>query len=292
MQWRTFHRHCIGISMSLLSAKRRAAYLLAALPLMLCSASAAAVSSGSPPRLTSSSVLVADANTGEVLLQRGGTGAVPIASITKLMTAIVIVDARLDLDEVITITRADVDLQRFSSSRLPVGAQITRRQALQLALMSSENRAAHALARTFPGGTDVFIRIMNNIGREIGMTSSRFADATGLSAANTSTPTDLDTLLRAAYSRPIVRDASIARSYSLRLPRQRQRLEYLNSNRLVHAGVPVATQKTGFINESGRTLVARIVGTHRTLHVVLLGSPGSAERAVDAMRIKRWADHV
>lgn len=273
-----------GNDMSLLIRKETMALLLAA-------AFSCAVASSPAPRLTSSVALVSDAETGEVLMQKSGTQALPIASITKLMTGIVIVDAGLDLDEVITITRADVDLLRFSSSRLPVGARLTRGQALHLALMSSENRAAHALARTFPGGAEVFVRIMNNIGREIGMKQTRFTDPTGLCAGNRSTAADLGVLLSAAHARPAVRAASVSTGYTLRIGRER--ISFQNTNRLVRSGHRgVEAQKTGFINEAGRTLVIRVQGARRTLNVVLLGAPGSEERAADALRLLRWSERV
>ncbi|MBS3963856.1 MAG: serine hydrolase [Methylomonas sp.] len=237
--------------------------------------------------LDSGVALLVDANTGEILLGKNDTVVLPIASITKLMTAILVVDAGLNLDQVITITQADVDRLRGSGSRLPVGAQLTRGQALHLALMSSENRAAHALARTFPGGVPQFVRQMNRKAIELGMHDTHFADPTGLSGGNRSSARDLAMLTAASSHRPLVRELSVSPQYQLELGRRV--LTYRNSNMLVRNGDwEINLQKTGFIREAGRTLVMQADVSGRSLIVVLLGASGSHARAADAERLRRW----
>lgn len=241
-----------------------------------------------PLELDSGVALLVDANTGEILLGKNDTVVLPIASITKLMTAILVVDSGQDLDQVITITQADVDRLRGSGSRLPVGAQLTRGQALHLALMSSENRAAHALARTFPGGVPQFVRQMNRKAVELGMHDTHFADPTGLSGGNRSSARDLAMLTAASSHRPLVRALSVSPQYQLELGRRV--LTYRNSNMLVRNGDwEINLQKTGFIREAGRTLVMQADVSGRSLIVVLLGASGSHARAADAERLRRWA---
>ncbi len=240
-----------------------------------------------PLELDSGVALLVDANTGEILLGKNDTVVLPIASITKLMTAILVVDAGQDLDQVITITQADVDRLRGSSSRLPVGAQLTRGQALHLALMSSENRATHALARTFPGGVPQFVRQMNLKAVELGMHDTHFADPTGLSGGNRSSARDLAMLTAASSHRPLVRELSVSPQYQLALGRRV--LTYRNSNMLVREGDwEINLQKTGFIREAGRTLVMQADVSGRSLIMVLLGASGSQARAADAERLRRW----
>jgi len=240
-----------------------------------------------PLQLDSGVALVVDAHTGEILLGKNDTVVLPIASITKLMTAILVVDQGLNLDEQIVITRADVDRLRGSGSRLPVGAQLTRGQALHLALMSSENRAAHALARTFPGGVSNFVRQMNRKAVELGMHETRFADPTGLSGSNRSSARDLAILAAASHHRPLVRELSVSPQYQLLLGNRV--LTYRNSNMLVRNGAwEIQLQKTGFIREAGRTLVLQADVAGRSLIMVLLGATGGQARATDAERLLRW----
>ncbi len=240
-----------------------------------------------PLQLDSGVALVVDAQTGEILLGKNDTVVLPIASITKLMTAILIVDSGLDLNQTLTITQDDVDRLRGSGSRLPVGAELTRGQALHLALMSSENRAAHALARTFPGGVPNFVRQMNRKAVELGMHETRFADPTGLSGQNRSSARDLAMLTAAGSHRPLVRELSVSPGYELALGQRV--LTYRNSNMLVRNGEwHINLQKTGFIREAGRTLVLQADVAGRSLIMVLLGATGSQARAADADRLLRW----
>jgi len=240
-----------------------------------------------PLQLDSGVALVVDAQTGEILLGKNDTVVLPIASITKLMTAILIVDSGLDLNQTLTITQDDVDRLRGSGSRLPVGAELTRGQALHLALMSSENRATHALARTFPGGVPNFVRQMNRKAVELGMHETRFADPTGLSGQNRSSARDLAMLTAAGSHRPLVRELSVSPEYQLALGQRV--LTYRNSNMLVREGQwHINLQKTGFIREAGRTLVLQADVAGRSLIMVLLGATGSQARADDADRLLRW----
>ncbi len=215
----------------------------------------------------------------------------PIASITKLMTAMVILDAGLPMDEKISITKQDRDLLRLTGSRLKYGATLTREQLLRLALMASENRAAAALARTFPGGRDAFVAAMNRKARELGMTSARFADPTGLDAGNVASPRELARMVRAALRYPLIRQATTTRSAEVRPYRKRGPLRFGNTNRLLkNRKWRIELSKTGYINEAGRCLVmqARIAGEPMT--IVLLDSFGKLTPFGDSNRIRKWIE--
>lgn len=244
-----------------------------------------------PLNLNSSVALVMDADTNEILLGKNDTAVLPIASLTKLMTGVLIADARLPMDEMITITEADVDRLKNSGSRLAVGSRLTRAQALHLAMMSSENRAAHALARTFPGGTDRFVALMNDKAASLGMYDTRFVDPTGLSSRNQSSARDLAILATASHERPILRDMSTSPSYELVMGNAV--LPYRNSNRLVHNDEwDIGLQKTGFIREAGRCVVMQVNLAGRQLIMVLLDAPDTTARLTDAERLRRWAEAV
>lgn len=242
-----------------------------------------------PLNLDSSAVLVIDQHTHEILLGKNDTVVLPIASLTKLMASLVIVEARLPMDEIITIESADVDRLRNSGSRLAVGSQLTRGQAMHLSLMSSENRAAHALGRTYPGGVDAFVRRMNERARELGMTHTRFADPTGLSGDNRSNARDMAALAAVTYQVPMLREWSTSPSYEF--AGSRGVLQYRNSNRLVHKDDwDIGLQKTGFIREAGRCLVMQVSVAGRQVIMVLLDATGSAARVNDAQRLRRWVE--
>lgn len=240
-----------------------------------------------PLDLSASVALVVDQETSEVLFSKNDTAVLPIASLTKLMTGLVIADANLSLDEPITITQEDAMVYR--PSRLGVGSTLSRGELMHLALMSSENRAAHALGRTFPGGSDHFVRRMNAKAVELGMLDTRYVEPTGLSSRNQSSARDLATLVSAAYERPILRDLSTTPSHQLDLGRKT--LQYNNSNRLIRSPEwDIGLQKTGYIAEAGRCLVmqARVAG--RQLIMVFLDSAGKLSRAQDAERVRRWVE--
>jgi serine-type D-Ala-D-Ala endopeptidase (penicillin-binding protein 7) len=237
--------------------------------------------------LSASSALAVDLLTGEELFAKNPDAVLPVASLTKLMTALVLTQAKLPMSETVTITEDDVDRARNSRSRLRVGTVLTRTDALQLALMSSENRAAHALARSYPGGLDAFVTAMNSRARALGMKDTRYVDPTGLSEDNQSTARDVARLVAAASREPMIRTFSTTTE---RLARFDGRvLKYLNSNRLVkNPAWDIELQKTGYIVEAGRcvTMLTRIDGRMRILVVLDAGSRSS--QSADAERLKRW----
>ncbi|MFC3685980.1 serine hydrolase [Hydrogenophaga luteola] len=244
---------------------------------------------GDPLDLNSSVALVVDQQTNEVLFSKNDSAVLPIASLTKLMTGLVVTDANLPLDEMVTITSDDVDTVKGSRSRLAVGTTLTRLELMHLALMSSENRAAHALGRTYPGGLDQFVRLMNTKARELGMLDTRYVEPTGLSSLNQSSARDLATLVSVAYQRPLLRSLSTSPSHQLELGHRT--LEYRNSNRLIRdPDWDIGLQKTGYISEAGRCLVmqARVAG--RQLIMVFLDATGKLGRAQDAERVRRWVE--
>ncbi|MEY4713637.1 MAG: hypothetical protein RIS88_3087, partial [Pseudomonadota bacterium] len=239
--------------------------------------------------LRSSVALVIDQETNEVLFQKNQTAVVPIASLTKLMTGIVISEARLPMDEVITITQDDVDTEKGSGSRLRVGARLTRAEALHLALMSSENRAAHALGRTHPEGLAAFVVLMNARAQSLGMHATTFVEPTGLSSRNQSSARDLALLVNAASSDATLREYSTSHGYQFAMGKRT--LHYNNTNRLVkHPEWDIGLQKTGYISEAGQCLVmqARVAG--RKLIMVFLDSAGKLSRISDAERVRRWME--
>jgi D-alanyl-D-alanine endopeptidase (penicillin-binding protein 7) len=251
---------------------------------------AVGAASAEEPSLRSSAVLVIDAETGEVLHAKNAGAVVPIASITKLMTAMVTLDADLPLDEQITISADDAEAgQAKRRARLAVGATLTRAELLQLALMASENRAAAALGRAYPGGTDAFVKAMNAKAHELEMTGSRFVEPTGLSSENVSTAEDLVRLVRAA------KDYALISEYST-LPNAEyvirgRRVAFVNTNGLVRGGTwEIGLSKTGFINAAGRCLVMQAKVSTRSLIIVLLDSVGKYTRIGDANRIRQWLE--
>ncbi len=245
-----------------------------------------------PLRLKSSSVLVVDQNTHEVLLSKNDKVVLPIASLTKLMTGLLVVDAKLPLDEEITITQEDVDTIKGSSSRLAVGTRLTRGEALHLALMSSENRAAHALGRTYPGGLAHFVGLMNKRAAELGMRDTRYVEPTGLSSQNQSSAQDLARLVGIAHQRPLLRELSTSPSYEVMSAHNRV-LQYRNSNRLVDKeSWNIGLQKTGYISEAGRCLVMQASVAGRQLIMVFLDAANSAARVADAERVRHWVERT
>jgi D-alanyl-D-alanine endopeptidase (penicillin-binding protein 7) len=242
-----------------------------------------------PLNLNSSVALVMDAETNEILLGKNDTAVLPIASLTKLMTGVLIADAQLPMDEMITITSADVDRLKNSGSRLAVGSRLTRGEALHLAMMSSENRAAHALARTFPGGVDHFVGLMNQKAASLGMSDTRFVDPTGLSSDNQSSARDLAILTAASHERSVLRELSTSPGYELDMGRHV--LAYRNSNRLVKSDAwDIGLQKTGFIREAGRCVVMQVNVAGRQLIMVLLDATNNKARLGDAERLRRWVE--
>ena len=245
--------------------------------------------SAAHPDLKSSSALVLD-QTGRTLYAKNITSVQPIASITKLMTAMVVLDANLDLNELIAISNDDIDMLKHTRSRLPIGTLLARDDLLRLALMASENRAASALGRSYPGGISAFIASMNRKARELGMTSTRFLDSTGLSHENVSTAEDLAKMVAAAYQYPVIQQYTTLTDYSVRSNGGRM-LAFHNSNGLVRSDDwNIDVSKTGYISEAGRCLVmqARISAT--PVIIVLLDSWGKYTRIADANRVKKWVE--
>lgn len=239
--------------------------------------------------LRSAAAVVEDQRTGELLVQKQASAVVPIASITKLMTAMVVLDADCDLMESITVQKSDVDTLRHSHSRLPVGTQYSRREALLLALMSSENRSAHALGRTFPGGHAACVAAMNAKARSLGLMETHFEDTTGLSSGNVSSARDLVRLVDTAYQYRLIRDFTTSKQATIRSGRRV--LEFRNTNRLIlNPRWDIGLSKTGFIGEAGRCLVMQAQVAQRPLLIVLLDSQGKLTRVGDANRIKKWLE--
>jgi D-alanyl-D-alanine endopeptidase (penicillin-binding protein 7) len=241
------------------------------------------------PHLRSAAALVRDQSTGELLLTKRAEAAMPIASITKLMTAMVILDARLDMEKYITIQKSDKDTLRHSRSRLPVGTRLTRREALIVALMASENRAAHALGRTFPGGMDALVRLMNEKARALGLEDTSFDEPTGLSEGNVSSARDLGRLADIACNYPLI--CAYSTRAKMTIQNGRRKLNFVNTNALVrNSHWEIGLSKTGYIQDSGRCLVMQAQLAGRPILIVLLNSEGSDARLEDANRIRQWLE--
>lgn len=235
--------------------------------------------------------LVVDQNGGEALFQKNASTVVPIASITKLMTAMVVLDGSPSMQTPITITDDDVDYLRSSRSRLHVGSVLTRETALLLALMSSENRAAHALARHYPGGKSAFIAAMNIKAQALGMRDSHFEDPTGLTINNVSTARDLAKMVAAAHRYPLIREFSTTPEATIEIAGHE--MAYHNTNPLVKSAAwDVGLSKTGYINEAGKCLVMLARVAQKPVVIVLLDSAGKQTRVGDANRIKRWMENT
>jgi D-alanyl-D-alanine endopeptidase (penicillin-binding protein 7) len=249
-----------------------------------------AVVANTVPDLKSSAALVIDQGSGRPIFAKNVDMVTPIASITKVMTAMVVLDAGLDLDERIVITEDDRDLLKGTRSRLAIGTVLSRRELLHLALMASENRAAEALTRVYPGGPRAFVAAMNQKAIEIGMWRTRFTDGTGLSSENVSTAQDLSKLVAAAFKYPLIREFSTDTGLQVRGPRG-QAMHYVNSNRLVNSPEwRIGLSKTGYIAEAGRCLVMQARIAERPVIIILLDSWGKLTRIGDANRIKRWME--
>lgn len=237
--------------------------------------------------LNSRHAIVVSNENGEVLLEKNAEQAVPIASLTKLMTAMTVLDSEADLREPIAIAQQDVDTLKHSSSRLPVGTSLPRRQVLQLALMSSDNRAAAALARTFPGGADAFAAAVRAKLKALGMTHTVIQEPTGLSPLNTSTAEDLAKMVVAASRYPQIANITTDTALTLRL--RRRDVQFHNTNPLVGAkGWDILLSKTGFTNEAGHCLVMRIRQAGQDATLVLLNARATTSARVDALQVRRW----
>lgn len=239
--------------------------------------------------LQSSAVLVQDQATGAILLEKNPNAVLPIASITKLMTAMVALDVKPDLNELLSIGGDDVDNLKGTRSRLKVGTHLSREEMLRLALMSSENRAASALSRHYPGGREAFIAAMNQKAQALGLGDTRFEDPTGLTAANVSSPRDLAKMVDAAHRYPLIREFSTASEGEFSVAGRAQ--QFRNTNTLVKSPTwEIGLSKTGYISEAGKCLVMQAWLNNKPTIIVLLDSWGKLTRIGDANRIKRWVE--
>jgi D-alanyl-D-alanine endopeptidase (penicillin-binding protein 7) len=237
--------------------------------------------------LKSGVALVLDQDTNEVLFSKNSEAVLPIASLTKLMTAVVVTEAQQPLDEMVTITDEDIDTEKGSRSRLRVGTQLRREDMLHLALMSSENRAANALGRSYPGGLAAFVAAMNQKARALGMNDTHYVEPTGLSSRNQSSARDLATLVKAAHEVPLIRELSTSPEYMVEVGNRN--VQFRNTNGLVKSPEwDIGLQKTGYITEAGRCLVMQAKMAGRQLIMVFLDSAGKYSRIGDAERVRRW----
>lgn len=237
--------------------------------------------------LSSSAALVVDQISGEVLFEKNPNTVLPIASITKLMTALVVAEADLPMDEMLTVTQEDADLEKGVKSRLAVGTRLTRGEFMHLALMSSENRAAHLLGRNYPGGLDAFVAAMNIKAKHLGMTDSRFVEPTGLSASNVSSPRDLVRLVEESHRVEEIREYSTARKLNIRV--RGRDTQFINTNALARGDQwDLGVSKTGFIREAGRCLVMQAEVDRRPVIMIMLDASGKEQRLRDAERLRRW----
>ena len=267
----------------------RAIALVCGLMGLLGSQAALAAPNPAKLQLKSGSALVMDINTGKTLYQKNPAQVRPIASLTKLMTALVVLDARQNLNQTLTIDQNDRDNIKHTYSRVRMGTKVSRRDALHLALMSSENRMASALARHYPGGRSAFIRPMNNKARQLGMRNSRFYDSTGLSTRNVSTARDLAKLIAAAYRQPLIRQFTQDTNKEMRFSTPAYSLMFNNTNPLVkNPDWDVRLSKTGYTDEAGRCLLMRARPDQQELAIVLLNSVGKRTPVGDANRIRKW----
>lgn len=241
--------------------------------------------------LKSSVALVIDQETNEVLFSKNDKAILPIASLTKLMTGLVISESQLPMEEMITISQADVDTEKGSSSRLRVGTELSRSELLHLALMSSENRAAHALGRTYPGGLPVFVDLMNARAKLLGMSDTNYVEPTGLSSKNQSSARDLVKLVDVAYGNSTLRELTTSLGHQVAVGNRM--LQYNNTNRLVkNPSWDIGLQKTGYISEAGRCLVMQAKVAGRKLIMVFLDSAGKLTRLADAERVRHWVESI
>jgi serine-type D-Ala-D-Ala endopeptidase (penicillin-binding protein 7) len=242
-------------------------------------------------KLASANVLVLDATADTPIYAKAADDVTPIASVTKLMTAVVVLDGAQSLDDELTISLDDFDFLKGSGSRLRMNTTLTRREMLRLALMSSENRAASALARYYPGGRPAFVEAMNAKAQLLGMSHTHYADSTGLSPENVSTANDLAKLVRAASDYPLIREFSTTPSHYVEIQPTGKMLGFNNSNGLVKSQEwDIQLQKTGYIREAGKCLVMMATIASRPMVIVLLDSLGKYTRIADAQRVKHWIE--
>ena len=279
------------VSRSFIVAKRRGAIRLASFVPMRPSFGqrAGLHTTQDDLELKSSVALVIDQDTREVLFSKNDSAVLPIASLTKLMTGVIISEGKLPTEELIEITQDDVDTEKGSSSRLRVGTVLSRGELLHLALMSSENRATHALGRTYPGGLVTFVALMNAKAKALGMKDTSYVEPTGLSSRNQSSAHDLATLVNFAYNDAKLRELSTSPTHQVAVGNRT--LHFNNTNRLVkNPQWDIGLQKTGYISEAGQCLVMQVKIAGRKLIMVFLDSAGKLSRIADAERVRRWVE--
>jgi D-alanyl-D-alanine endopeptidase (penicillin-binding protein 7) len=253
--------------------------------------SAAEFTKDGEPNVQSTGVLVFDPTTGTTLFAKNADQAAPIASITKLMTAMVVLDAKLPMDEAIEITGEDIDTLKNTKSRLPVGSHFRRDDLMRLALMASDNRAASALGRNYPGGIGAFVVAMNAKAAALGATQTHYIDSSGLSPGNVSTPTDLGKIVAAASGYDPIREYSTTGAVNVQLPDSKRKISFVNTNALVrNSDWKIGLSKTGYINEAGKCLVMQAMIANQPIVIVLLDSWGKLTRVADANRIRKWLE--
>jgi len=241
--------------------------------------------------LKSAGALVLDPTTGQTLYSKNVDEVTPIASITKVMTAMVVLDAKLPLEEAIQITNEDIDLLKNTKSRLPIGSHFRRDDLMRLALMASDNRAASALGRNYPGGLPAFVEAMNTKARLLGLSHTRFVDSSGLAPGNVSSAGDLGKLVVAASHYTLINEYSTTEAVNVTLPDSKRKLSFVNTNRLVRGSEwQIGLSKTGYISESGLCLVMQAMIANQPVVIVLLDSWGKLTRVGDANRIKKWLE--
>ncbi len=244
-------------------------------------------------KVRSLKAIVVNQNTGEVIYEKKADAKASIASLTKLMTAMVVLDSGMDLNKKITLTKADIDRVKRTTSRLPIGVKLSRYELLKAALISSDNRAAFALSRSYPSGRKGFINAMNVKAIQLGMQKSQFRDPTGLDKRNISTAKDLLKLVRAAYQYSVIRELTTTPSESIKIGNKRNSIGFNNTNPLVRKGVwDIGLSKTGFIREAGRCLVLQTVIDGEPIIIVLLNSYGKLTRFADVKRIRNWMNRI
>jgi D-alanyl-D-alanine endopeptidase (penicillin-binding protein 7) len=249
------------------------------------------VSDDGGPVLKSSGVLVLDPATGQTLYSKNADQSTPIASITKLMTAMVVLDAKLNLEDPVQITNEDLDLIKNTKSRLPIGSHFRRDDLLRLALMASDNRAASALGRNYPGGILAFVDAMNAKAKLLGMGATHFVDSSGLAPGNVSNPADLGKLVAEASKYELIREYTTTGAVDVTLPDSKRKLSFVNTNSLVRGSDwQIGLSKTGYISESGKCLVMQAIISNQPVVIVLLDSWGKLTRIGDANRIRKWLE--
>lgn len=243
----------------------------------------------SDPKVMSAKAMVVNQNNGKVIYQKNAYSEASIASLTKLMTAMVILDSKIDLKKKVKITKHDIDRLKGTGSRIPIGTLVNGYDLLKISLMSSDNRAASALSRAYPSGKKGFIKAMNIKALKLGMHNSKFADPTGLNKRNKSTARDLVRMVEAAYQYPEIRKITTTSQETFRIGKRKNEIGFVNTNRLVRKGTwDIGLSKTGFTRDAGRCLVMQAVISNEPVIMIFLNSYGTLTRFADAQRVKKW----